>query len=45
MINPDKALDYLDFVAERHGVWQKRQAGRPGPWTSDPIVAAQEADR
>lgn len=32
------ALAYLDFVAERHRVWERRQAGQPGPWTDDPIL-------
>lgn len=42
MIDPDRALDYLDFVAARHSVWCLRQAGHPGPWTTDPIVAARK---
>ncbi len=31
--------DFLGFVAERHRVWEKRQAGLPAPWTDDPILA------
>lgn len=38
MIDVDVAMTYLDFVAERHRVWEKRQAGEPGPWTRDPIL-------
>lgn len=37
MIDPDVALTYLDFVVERHRVWERRQA-EPGPWTDDPIL-------
>lgn len=37
-MNVDMVLTYLDFVVERHSIWEKRQAGQPGPWTSDPIL-------
>jgi hypothetical protein len=30
---------YLDFVAERHLVWERRQSAVPPPWTQDPILA------
>ena len=30
---------YLEFVKERHRIWEKRQAGEPQPWTEDPILA------
>lgn len=30
---------YLDFVEERHRVWERRQAGQSGPWTTDPVLA------
>jgi hypothetical protein len=33
---------YFSFVRERHSVWEKRQAGQPGPWTNDPWVAAKK---
>lgn len=33
---------YLDFVAERHRVWEKRQRGEAGPWTGDPILASRK---
>lgn len=32
------ALAYLDFVVDRHRVWELRQAGQPGPWSDDPIL-------
>lgn len=41
-MNPDMALDYLTFVAERHRIWEQRQAGAPQPWTDDPILAARK---
>lgn len=31
--------DFLGFVAERHRIWEKRQAGLPAPWTDDPVLA------
>ena len=31
---------YLDFVLERHRIWERRFAGEPGPWTTDPILQA-----
>jgi hypothetical protein len=39
-VNLDAALDFLEFVAERHRIWEKRQAGEPQPWTDHPILAA-----
>lgn len=41
-MNPDRALDFLDFVQERHRVWEARQAGLPQPWTQDPILATRK---
>lgn len=35
-------MAYLDFVEERHRVWQKRQAGQPQHWTDDPILRARK---
>jgi len=29
---------YLDFVVERHRIWEMRQLGIPAPWTQDPIL-------
>lgn len=37
-MNVDMVLTYLDFVAERHHVWNQRQLGLPGPWSDDPIL-------
>lgn len=37
-MNVDTAILYLDFVAERHRVWESRQAGAVQPWTDDPIL-------
>ncbi len=33
---------YLSFCRERHKIWLKRQAGDPGPWTDDPILATRK---
>lgn len=41
-MNPDAAMDFLNFVAERHRIWEKRQAGLPQPWTDDPILAVRK---
>lgn len=37
-IDVDAALLFLDFVEERHQVWERRRAGATGPWTDDPIL-------
>lgn len=42
MLNPDAAFDFLDFVVERHKVWEKRQTGEPQPWTDDPVLASRK---
>jgi hypothetical protein len=34
--------DFLRFVVERHRIWEKRQAGLPGPWTDDPVLASRK---
>lgn len=34
--------DFLAFVAERHRIWEQRQAGSPQPWTDDPILATRK---
>jgi hypothetical protein len=31
--------DYWRFAAERQSIYLKRNAGQPGPWTQDPILA------
>lgn len=35
----DRAMEYLEFVHERHNVWERRRAGDPQPWTYDPVLA------
>ena len=42
MLDADMMLAYLDFVVERHKIWERRQAGEPGPWTDDPILATRK---
>ena len=37
-MNVDGVITYLDFVAERHRVFEHRQAGDPQPWTTDPVL-------
>ena len=37
-LDTDRALDFLTFVEARHEAWLNRQAGKPGPWTDEPIV-------
>lgn len=34
--------DFLFFTAERHRIWEKRQAGLAQPWTTDPILASKK---
>lgn len=38
----DMAMAYLDFVEERHKVWQRRQRGGAQPWTEDPILGSRK---
>lgn len=33
---------YRNFVVERHSIWEKRRAGAPQPWTTDPVLAARK---
>jgi hypothetical protein len=33
---------YEFFVRERHRIWEARQAGEPGPWTEDPVLATRK---
>lgn len=42
MIDADAAVAFLDFVRERHQVWEKRQLGLPQPWTEDRILATRK---
>jgi hypothetical protein len=41
-MNLDASMDFLDFVAERHRIWERRQAGLPQPWTDHPILAVKK---
>jgi hypothetical protein len=37
-VDVDVAMSYLDFVPNRHRVWERRQAGAAQPWSEDPIL-------
>ena len=37
-MNLDMAMTYLDFVAARHQIWEKRQVGEPAPWTNNVVL-------
>lgn len=39
-MNLDVLMTFLDFVTERHRIWEQRQAGKPQPWTEDEILAS-----
>jgi hypothetical protein len=41
-VTTDLILTYLEFVEERHRIWEQRQAGAPQPWTDDPILATRK---
>jgi hypothetical protein len=46
-VDVDHALQYLDFVQERHRIWERRQGIRvtafvDGGWTSDPVLRARK---
>lgn len=38
-VDLDHATLYMDFVAERHKIWAKRQKGSPQPWTDNRVLA------
>lgn len=38
LMDEDRVMQYLDFVEERHRVWERRQRYSP-PWTDDPVLA------
>ena len=38
----DRALEFLDFVGERHRVWLRRQEGESQPWTQNPVLATRK---
>ena len=38
-LEPTPVFDsYWFFAAERHAIYQARLSGRPGPWTTDPVM-------
>jgi alpha-glutamyl/putrescinyl thymine pyrophosphorylase clade 1 len=41
-VDPDRLAEFLEFASERHRVWEKRQAGEPGPWTTHPALACRK---
>lgn len=41
-MNSAMADNYLAFVNERHRIWESRQAGKPQPWTDDPVLASKK---
>jgi len=43
IIDPDRAMEYLEFVYERHRVYERRQAGLPqSEWTDDLVLATKK---
>jgi hypothetical protein len=38
MIVVPRIEELAAFMRERHGIYLKRKAGEPGPWTSDPVL-------
>lgn len=41
-VDPDAAILFLDFVRERHNIWEARQRGKTAPWTADPVLASRK---
>lgn len=42
-VDIDRTLDFLDFVVERHAMYERRQAGLPQKeWTDDPTLATRK---
>lgn len=37
-MDTDYLMIALHWARERHSIWEKRQAGEPGPWTKDPVL-------
>lgn len=35
-------MTFLDFVAERHSIWEKRQIGESQPWTNDVVLRSRK---
>ena len=38
----DMAVTYLQFVEDRHSIWESRQLGEDSPWATDPILASRK---
>lgn len=38
MVNSDNFFHAIDWIVERHRVWEKRQAGEPQPWTTHSVL-------
>lgn len=40
MIEPFTLLadDFFNWISERHAIYQRRLAGKPSPWTDDPVM-------
>lgn len=41
-MNPDALMDFMFMVAERHRIWEQRQAGQPQLWTLDETLATRK---
>lgn len=41
-MNVDRALEFIEFIHERHAVYTRRMAGEPGPWTDDHILRSRK---
>lgn len=42
-VDPDVAIEFFDFVVERHAMYERRQAGLPqAEWTVDPVLATRK---
>lgn len=42
MLDVDRGLEFIEFIQERHAVFNRRMAGQPGPWTEDPILRSRK---
>lgn len=41
-LDPDRAMDFLWWTAERHRIWERRQLGMEQPWTEDEVLATRK---
>jgi len=37
-LSHDAAEAFFQFMTKRHRIWEQREAGRPKPWTDDPVL-------